>query len=759
MNQIKFNNSKNSKELPQNTLRDYFILIRNNIIAILLITSVIISGATYYAITEDDVYVAKTTLKINKPKGSVLENVGMTGEFDAFRSNRFIANEIVVMNNITIQEQVAREIIDSFKVINRPSDFKMIYQNPENPKKNDYKLKSYRGITGILNENVEIMQKEGLDFIEIYAESSSPREAALIANSYANAYRKFNLLDNRQQVTNVKNFLYQERENRLKDLVASEDQVKSYKLKQGAVKLDKQASSIIDQITEFESRKNAIKIELSILKEQLNELNAELKRKDPSMAQYLMNKSAEPYLERIQDEIARIQAQKTIALANNSSPQNAAGLSAKYDNQIKALKEELNKKLNEFTNITYSSSPDEIKKLTAEIFNTRVKYQSNKASFDQLNAVINDYESKFNALPSRTLELARLERERMSDEKLYTLIEEKYQEALINEQSITGNVLIMNNARIPSSPVKPRRAIIISAAALFGIFLGFVFVYVRNYFDRSIKSPDDLIDNGYNVLTWIPKIKAIEKGSKKGNTDEIIVHKTERDFSGESFKTLRNRISISKLSRNLQTLLVTSSVPGEGKTFIASNLAVSFALSNKRTLILDCDLRKPRIHKAFKIKNRPGMVDYFFGKADYESIFQKTSLKNITILSAGAIPPNPSEIINSNQFKTFLLRLREEFDYIIIDSPPVMAVSDSEILSQLVDASILVANSGETEIDWVDRTTSLLDNNTFIGIVVNRFNYKHSYNTYYKHYGYYQDNYGAKINKKDIHKRKLQKVQ
>ncbi|MBI9070049.1 MAG: polysaccharide biosynthesis tyrosine autokinase [Melioribacteraceae bacterium] len=746
MNNINnFSNQSSRRELPTNSLKDYLLLFRRNFLTIFLFTFIAIIGASIYAYTAPDIYIANALLKVSKPKGSILDNQDF-GVSD-FQSNRYISNEILVMGNITIREQVAREIIDSFKVINQPDDFDMLLTEPsENNKKRE--LRHSQSIAGLLSKNVSITQKQGLDFIEILCESTSPREAALMTNTYASAYRKFNLIDNRQQVTSVKNFLYQQRQEKISDLASAEEEVRGYKLQKGAVKLDQQASTLIDKLTEFESKRNALKIEMSIFEDQLKNYKKELDRIDPSISEYFASMSSEPYIERIRDEIARIQAQKTIALANNKELRNNIPVIEKYDSQIEALTEELNSKYDEFKSVIYTSSPAEIKQLTNKIFETEVKYQSQKASFVQLNLVIKGYEGEFNQMPRRTLELARLEREKMSYEKLYLLIENKYQQALIDEQSISGNVLIMNKARIPRAPAKPNRMFIILASLMGGLFMGFSFVYVKNYFDRAVKNPEDLEEIGHNVLSWIPKVTTLGKKSTKS---ELIVTDNNFDISSEAFKTLRTRIQFSKLSKTTKMILITSSAPAEGKSFIAANMAASFALANKRTVLVDCDLRKPRVHKLFKSREGNGLTNYFFGKCSLEDIFKKTAVRNLEYIAAGTIPPNPSEIIGSTQMKSFLMDLREEYDYVIIDSPPILAVSDSEILSRVADASILVTKADATEIEWINKSVDLLENenNSFIGIIFNQYNYKKGNSSYYKYNsGYYTENSTTKSKKR-----------
>src|SRR3989339_270827 len=227
-----------------------------------------------------------------------------------------------------------------------------------------------------------------------------------------------------------------------------------------------------------------------------------------------------------------------------------------------------------------------------------------------------------NQLPTNTIDLVRLEREESAYEKHYTLVEERYQEAIINEQSVPGNVLIIDEGLIPTSPAKPNRLLIVIIGLILGMGMGVGFAFIRNYLDNTVKTPEDISNRNINILAWIPHIDGMESGSKDF---EFIVAKKPDASASEAFRALRTRIKFSKLDKEtLKTILVTSPTSQEGKTTSAINLAGSFALANFRTIILDADLRKPRVHTVFNQKRFPGFTDYFFGQATFEEVVRKT---------------------------------------------------------------------------------------------------------------------------------------
>lgn len=767
-----FNNgfNRNNFEQDQNSLKDYLNLIWANIFPISLISIACLVAGVLYAVNSVDIYESTTVIKLAKPSGSILESP-IIPEFQDFGSDRFIANEIEILKSYTIREKVAQNLLVKYEESSTPEKFSLILNfepdsADDNPlSKSVKKIKSalsdeYQNavprsiysITQVLFGSVAIEQKRGLDIVEITVESPSAFEAALIANTYADAYRELNLQYNRQQMISVKKFLDQQREEKLNELVSAEENLKTYQEEGGIIELGEQARALIEQMTDFESKKNATKIDLTISEKSLAQYKDELAEQNPKLKDYLENLTTEPYLNSLQKQIAELQTKRDLVKVNASN--RSADISktiADYDKQITELQDKVKEKISIYRAGIFASSPEQIKQLTQKVLEEQIRYQSLSSSFNELDKIVKSYEKRFNQLPKRTIDLARLQREKTGYEKLYLLVEEKYQEALINEQSTPGNVLIIDQARIPKEAAKPNRKLIVLVGLVLGVSLGIGFALVKNYFDNSVKTPEDITKKNINVLAWIPKIEGINSSNKEF---EFIFAKRPDSIPSEAFRALRTRIQFSKIdSHKLKTILVTSSTPREGKTTVSVNLAGSFAHANKKTIIIDCDLRKPRMHTLFEAKRFPGFTDYFFGQASYEEIVQRSKVDNLSFITAGTIPPNPSEIIGSVQMEQFLAKLKKEYDYVIIDSPPVIAVTDSEILSRLVDASILVVSANTTEIDLMEKSVELLkhEHGSFIGVLLNNFSYKSGYGSYYKYYYYYsQPNNGTSHKKEKV---------
>jgi len=732
--QNEFNNLDDS-----NNLKDYIRLIRNNWLPVILITLTGLAVAIVYAMNATDIYKSTTTLRISKGKGDVLTSPLMP-EFTDWGNDRFISNEIEVMNSFMTREKVAGALIDSFYQNPDASNFSVILNGSDelfNSKNNSITPKTAEDLASSL-KIISIEQKRGLDMVEVSAESPSPYEAALIANTYIQQYRLINLEMNRKQLRLVTDFLAEQKSEKQQELNDAEETLKDFQEKGGLIALDERASSLITLLAQFEAQKSVTQVDLMASNKVLENLRAELKSQNPRMADYLKSLSSKSYIEAIQDEIVKMEINREIALSNKDNHDQNSLVIKDYDSKINKLKDELDKELEVIKAGIFASSPEEVKELTQKIIEQEVKNKSLQSSVQELNKIVASYEGRFSKLPKNTLEIARLKRKSEALEKLYLLLEQRYQEAIINEQSQPGNVVIIDNGRIPTSPSKPNRFLIILVGLILGSGLALGYVFVKNYFDDTVKTPEDIQNKNINVLAWIPRIEGL---GINGKTDfQFIVAKSPDSIPSEAFRALRTRVQFSRIAKtSLKTILITSAAPQEGKTTVSVNLAGSFALTNKKTLLMDCDLRKPKIHHIFHTPRVPGLIDYLFGDVELADIIKPTEVNNLHFIPTGTIPPNPAEMLDSEQMRSLLKKFRDDYDLIIVDSPPIIAVTDSEVLSGMVDGTLLVVSADTTEIELMERAAELIkrEDTQFLGTVLNNFSYKSGYGSYYKYYYYY----------------------
>lgn len=209
----------------------------------------------------------------------------------------------------------------------------------------------------------------------------------------------------------------------------------------------------------------------------------------------------------------------------------------------------------------------------------------------------------------------------------------------------------------------------------------------------------------------------------------------------EAYRVLRTNIQYSSFDTPLKSVVITSSIPGEGKTTTVSNLAITFAQLGSKVLLIDADLRKPKIHKIFSIENHCGLTNILVNRDDYKKYINKSAIENLDIITCGVIPPNPSELLTSNAMRSFIQKTKEDYDIVFLDSPPIGTVTDAAIISTIVDGTILVAASGVVDSVTLLEAKEQLDkvNANIIGVVLNKVDKNSQGKYYYYQYYYYGD--------------------
>jgi capsular exopolysaccharide synthesis family protein len=304
-----------------------------------------------------------------------------------------------------------------------------------------------------------------------------------------------------------------------------------------------------------------------------------------------------------------------------------------------------------------------------------------------------------------------LKRQVDTDKQLYDGLLQRLKEAQVSAGLKSSNIHVVDAAELPTSPYKPNKSRNLALALAVGLMLGVGLAFFIENFDNSLKTPDD-IDRylGLPSLGVIPtqtpllvtrKSKLLAAGGSNGGLDpnavELVAHYNPHSLLSEAYRNLRTSILLSSKNGNPpRVLLVTSSQPKEGKTTTAINIGITLAQTGGQVILLDCDMRNPKIHRLLNLESDAGMSTYLSGQSDLPALIQKTEIANLFAVCAGRIPPNPAELVGSSRMKEGLALLEETFSYIVIDSPPVLVVSDARILGTMVDGVILVLKGGET---------------------------------------------------------------
>lgn len=364
-----------------------------------------------------------------------------------------------------------------------------------------------------------------------------------------------------------------------------------------------------------------------------------------------------------------------------------------------------------------------------------------------------DAQAKALDLSDKQFKLRELEREVETNGGLYDAFFKRIKEANESMQLERSNVRVVDAAIIPSEPIKPKKGLIIAVSFVLSLLLGIALALLLDFLDATLKGPEDVEHKlGVSMLGMIPLIR--RKRNEKANAVFFLDPK-QHGFS-EAVRTVRTSVVLSGIDKPHKIILLTSSVPSEGKTTTSLNLAVALAQMEK-VLLIDADMRKPSIGKALGIANNaPGLANVVAGTAELDDCILHIEDANIDVISAGLIPPNPLELLSSQKFADILSGLLARYDRIVIDSPPTLLVSDSLVLSHVADAVLYVIRSDTTSHGTAKAGISRLKsaNAPLVGVILNKVNmrkaakYYGAYSSYYN-YSYYSYGYSGKPEKDD----------
>ncbi|MCP4598932.1 MAG: polysaccharide biosynthesis tyrosine autokinase, partial [Proteobacteria bacterium] len=390
-----------------------------------------------------------------------------------------------------------------------------------------------------------------------------------------------------------------------------------------------------------------------------------------------------------------------------------------------------------------------------------------------LKKTLDDFRNQALELTQKELKYSRLSREKRNNEKVYDLLLGRSKEADLSRLLRVNNVHILDPALLPQFPIKPRLNLNLALSLVIGLLLGLGLAMLVEFADRTVKTQDDIEACGVAFLGIIPsmdisstnsgnygyyakhgkgkkhkrkKVKHPEQTDEKGLVNhDLFVHDYPKSQVAESCRAIRTNLLFMSADNPAKRILITSPSPQEGKTTVAVNLAIAMAQSGSKVLLVDTDMRRPRVHKAFGIQSRVGMSTLILGESTIEESVNKTDIPNLYVLTCGPAPPNPAELMLTESFIRVFDQLSENYDRVIFDSPPVAVVTDAAILSKLVDGTLLIVKSLQTTREAAKHAVSVLadiDAN-ILGAVLNDLDLsnrkygQHYYYYYYKKYGYY----------------------
>ncbi|MGD0216774.1 MAG: polysaccharide biosynthesis tyrosine autokinase [Desulfobaccales bacterium] len=363
----------------------------------------------------------------------------------------------------------------------------------------------------------------------------------------------------------------------------------------------------------------------------------------------------------------------------------------------------------------------EVKRIQDSI---KADYEASTRTEKLLNDSLTDQKGQMAKMQDNLTDFQILKRDAQTSEQFYQALLARVKEVSMAGTMVPANVVVIDPATLPTAPFLPNTRKNLTTGAILGLALGVGLAFLLEKLNDSIQSVDDLErtcnlpslgmvpllgsngrmlpyhlekSEGTGVRRYLPRLRRHDQAFTGAENGDLIVFKDPKSPVSEAIRHVYTAIMLSASGRPPAAIMVTSANPGEGKTLVASNLALAFALDGQQTLLMDCDLRKPRVHKIFRQNLQPGLSNYLTGSATLEEILRPTSVPNLSILTSGALPPSPSILVNSQEFKDLLLQLRQRFKHIIIDTPPMLAFSEGLIISVLTDGVLLVTRYNCTQ--------------------------------------------------------------
>ena len=367
----------------------------------------------------------------------------------------------------------------------------------------------------------------------------------------------------------------------------------------------------------------------------------------------------------------------------------------------------------------------------------RNEHQAALAKENSLIAALNQQKGEAQAMNRKAIDYGVLERDVQSTKQLYESLLQRAKETGVSTELKTSNIRVVDEAERPRNPVSPRKTLNLALALLGGSFLAFGLTFLFEYVDNRIKTPDEI--TAYLGLPSLGMVPALKPNGWTG-AEPLISRGVPPNFA-EAIRAIRTNVLFSSTEEGSRSLVITSTGPGEGKTLVATNLAISLAQAGQRVLLVDADMRRPRVHTMFNQRQEPGLSNLMVGHAAPSEVMRKSSVPGLWLLTAGRIPPNPAELLGSKRFKDFIQTLRGHFDSVIVDSPPIMAVTDAAIAASSTNGIVFVVGSEMTSRQAARTAVEQLEKSRpgFIGAVLNRVDLER--NSYY-YANYYRREYG-----------------
>jgi capsular exopolysaccharide synthesis family protein len=551
---------------------------------------------------------------------------------------------------------------------------------------------------------------------EVAFRSQDPVLAARVANNVAQSYIDMNLEFRFTATREASAWLEQQLTEQRKGVEGAEVRLQQYREQNDALSLEDRQNIVVQKLADLNAAVTRAKTE-RLQKEAMYRQLVDAER-DPAMLDTFPAILANEFIQQQKAELATLQRKQ-------------AQLAEKYGERHPEMIE-----VHSAIQTSQLRLQGEVAKIVQAV---RTEYQAAVAQEQSMTAALDSQKGEALAMNRKAIDYGVIQRDVDSNKQIYDSLLQRAKETGVSGELRTSNVRIVDPAEPPTSPVSPRRLLSILAGLCGGAFLGIGLAFLFEYLDNRVKTPEEIErDLGLPSLGLIPKTAATA-----AMANPLISDAVPPDFS-EAFRGLRTNILFSASDGGPRSIVVTSTGPSEGKTMVAGNVAIALAQAGQRVLLIDADMRRPRSHELFSLAAEPGLSNLLVGAAKPSEVVQASGIPNLWVMAAGKTPPNPAELLGSKRFADLTGSLGGHFDCVIIDTPPVLAVTDAAVIAHrssgvlfVIAADVTSRQAAQTALDQLEHARA-----KFLGAVLNRVDIERDayyYSRYYRkdYAGYY----------------------
>lgn len=632
----------------QRTFHDYVLILRERVWYIVVVFLVVFSSAIVYTFSQTKIYQATATVQVFRRDPTIMQVQAVVD--NEIRSAEDLNTQVKILESAAIIQKVAQRL--------QGSDMKQFLAPYEG------KLDASGEPVGpleVLALNRKVIPQRLTLILAVQYRHPDKFVAAKIANLFVEEFIAYNARVRTDESMKAVEDLQVRVEQQRKKVDELANNLQAYRAKNNLVSLDERKDIVTEKlkalsalVTQNSARLSDVEVRLKQVRER-REAGGDL-----TELPFIAN---QPLIGQLVQQLA---AQK-IAMA-----------------QLKERYREKHPRMIEAVNSAAQTQRELERAVKSAEAQVESEYQTALRSDREARAQLAAQEGESLSLDRYGVEYDNMARELHINEQILQSIIGRTRETSMTSTIETQNARIVDLARPVDIPVSPRVALNLGLGFIGGIGLGLTFAFFVAYIDDRVKSSFDIEGVvGLPLVGIIPQIKRMEQPDKA----QIVVNNADRQVS-ESFLTLHSSLRLKDESKNAKCVLTTSTVPGEGKSFITTNVALTFAAHGERVVVVDCDLRKPNVHKSFRIENLKGVIDVCAGTATIDDVVVRNLQPNLDVIAAGGRAKNPTHILNSKNFEVMLSDLRKRYDRVFIDTPPLAAVSDALIILPLVDGSI-----------------------------------------------------------------------